>query len=126
MFVLDDVARDTHAKTRTLPDRLGGEEILEEMLFHLIGHALSIVGNADEERGARVKGHGGHRNFDGGLVVVTCRLGLVPHSIAGIVHHVQHGATQVLRYDHHQWQTFLILLMNGDIEALMIRPHGMI
>lgn len=51
MFVLNDVACDTHAQTCALSNGLGGEEVLKETLLHLVSHTLAIVGNGDFEVG---------------------------------------------------------------------------
>ena len=50
----------------------------------------------------------------------------MPNGIAGIVHHVQHGTAQILRNDHYGWHTLLILFVQGDVEPLMIGPHGVV
>ena len=47
MLVFNDVACDGHAQSGALADGLGGEEVLEEPLLHLVGHALAVVGNGD-------------------------------------------------------------------------------
>ena len=50
MLVFDDVTGDAHSQAGALTNGFSGEEILEEMLFHLVRHTFTIIGNGDDER----------------------------------------------------------------------------
>ena len=122
VFVLDNVARDAHAQSSTLADRLRGEEILEEALFYQFRHALAIIADGDRYL---VVGHSGF-DTDLGLIVFRGVLRAFPYSVAGIVHQVQYGTAEVLRDDHRLRQVLLIVLMDADIELLIVGTHSVI
>ena len=45
----DDVVRDCEAEARALPRRLRGEERVEDLLHHVLRHAVGVVPNGDGE-----------------------------------------------------------------------------
>ena len=47
MFVFYDVASDSHSKSGTLSNGLGGKEVLKETLFHFFCHTFTIVSQRD-------------------------------------------------------------------------------
>ena len=68
MLVLDYVACNAEAQAGALSDRFGGEEVLEEVLLHLVGHALTVVGNGDGQVAAGQYCADGDSGSIGGLV----------------------------------------------------------
>ena len=122
VLVFDDVPRDIHAQSRALPGGFGGEEGLEEALFHLVGHADPVVFDGDIELFPLAV----DVYFDGRLEVYGRALRLLPYRIAGIVHDVQHGAAQILRDDGLHRDALFIRLLDGDVEVFQAGAHRML
>ena len=117
MPVLHDVTCNAHAQTRTLSHGLGREEVFVEVLFHLVADTHTIVLDSYLQQAFRIQCR---LDVNGGHIFFTFLLGTVPNRIAGIVHQVQHGTTNILWNHHHLWQSVLIALVNRDVKAFMI------
>ena len=122
MAVPDDILHNAQAKTCALPYWLGGEEVFEEALLHLIGHTLAIIGKGD----GKAVGLTAHTHRELGLIGSIGRLRLMPYGIEGIIDQIEHSTTQILRNDPRKRHVILIRLADGDIEVLMVGAHGVI
>ena len=122
MLLLDNIADNGHAQPGTFSDGLGGEEIFEEPLLHLVTHALTIVGNGDGQHAISQRS----LDVDSGGVVIALVLRTLVHSIAGIVHQIENGTAEVLGDDHQLGNIHLIVLMDADVETLVVSAHGVV
>ena len=126
MTVFNHITDNAHAESSTLSHRLGCEEIIKESASCLIAHAFPIITNGNGQHlPALVTGRETDCNIDGRHIIGGCS-GLVPYGIAGIVHRIEHGPTDILRNNQYGFHRQLVVFLNGDVEVLVVGTHGMI
>ena len=122
MLLHDDVEAERKAESGALTGRFGGKEGIEDLVEDLLRNTLAVVADGDHDRVFLLL----CANFQQREIGVFQFFFLLVCRITGIVDDVQEDPADILRYDIHHSDRFVIIGFDLDVECIVLCPHAMI